>query len=83
MTFLRHVERTAVLVHLIDSYQDDIPAAYKTIQDELKAYKIDLTDRPQLVVLTKIDGLDDEITADHKKTLQKVLPKGTPLLDIS
>jgi GTP-binding protein len=81
--FLRHVERTAVLVHLIDSYQDDIANAYKTVQDELKAYKVDLTDRPQLVVLTKIDGLDDEITNDHKKILKKIIPKSTPLFAIS
>jgi GTP-binding protein len=81
--FLRHVERTAVLVHLIDSYQDDIATAYKTVQDELKAYKVDLTDRPQLVVLTKIDGLDDEITNDHKKILKKIIPKSTPLFAIS
>lgn len=81
--FLRHVERTAVLLHLIDSYQDDPVQAYKTIQDELKAYKVDLTDRPQLVALTKTEGLDDEIVTDLKQRLQKVLPKDTPLYAIS
>jgi GTP-binding protein len=81
--FLRHVERTAVLVHLIDSYQNDLAGAYKTIIDELKAYKVDLTTRPQLVVLTKIEGLDEEIIAGHKKELAKVLPKGTQLFAIS
>ncbi len=81
--FLRHVERTRVLLHLIDAYQDDIGGAYKTIQAELKAYKVDLSDRPQLVVLTKIDGLDEEIVADRLKELKKIAPKGTPLYAIS
>jgi GTP-binding protein len=81
--FLRHVERTSVLIHLIDSYQNDLTAAYKTIVDELKAYKVDLSTRPQLVALTKIDGLDDEIVAGHKAELQKVLPKGTEAFAIS
>ncbi|HET7630365.1 MAG TPA: GTPase ObgE, partial [Candidatus Saccharimonadales bacterium] len=67
--FLRHVERTAVLVHLIDAYQEDIVKAYKTIQAELKAYKVDLSKRPQIVVLTKVEGLDD---ADLKAKLQQL-----------
>ena len=81
--FLRHVERTAVLVHLIDAYQEDAAKAYRTIQDELKAYKIDLSARPQVVVLTKIEGLDDDIIKDQLQTLKKVVPSGTPLLSIS
>lgn len=81
--FLRHVERTAVLLHLIDSYQDDINAAYKVIQNELASYKVDLTTRPQVVVLTKTDGLDDEIVKDRIKELKKVVPKGTLVTSIS
>lgn len=59
--FLRHVERTAVLLHLIDAYTDDIAGAYKTIRAELHNYSVDLTDRPEIIALTKIDGLDDDI----------------------
>lgn len=59
--FLRHVERTAVLLHLIDVYTDDIAGAYKTIRRELASYNIELTDRPEVIALTKIDGLDDDI----------------------
>ncbi len=81
--FLRHVERTAVLLHVIDVYTDDVTAAYKTIQSELKAYKVDLTKRPQVVALNKIDGLDDEIIEDQIKKLQAVLPKKTPVYAIS
>jgi GTP-binding protein len=81
--FLRHVERTAVLVHLIDAYQDDVAEAYRTIQGELGAYRIDLSARPQLVVLTKIEGLDSEIVAEQLALLKAVIPKQTPLLAIS
>ncbi len=81
--FLRHVERTKVLIHMIDAYNDDVAEAYTTIQDELAAYKVDLTDRPQLVALNKTDGMDPEIVADLTKQLQKVMPKGTPVYAIS
>ncbi len=81
--FLRHVERTKVLIHLIDAYQDDIPAAYNTIQKELHDYKNDLSGKPQVVVITKIEGLDDEIVADLLKSLKKLVSKGTPLMSIS
>lgn len=81
--FLRHVERTTVLLHLIDIYSNDIVADYKTIQNELKAYRIDLTKRPQIVVLNKIDGLDEDIIADKFAELKKVVPRGTKLLAIS
>ena len=59
--FLRHIERTTVLLHLIDAYTDDIAAAYKTIRAELHSYNVDLADRPEVVALTKIDGLDEDI----------------------
>lgn len=81
--FLRHVERTAVLVHLVDIYNDSVADAYKTIQGELKAYKVDLTKRPQLIVLTKIDGMDDEIVADKLQELKAVAPKSAILSAIS
>lgn len=81
--FLRHVERTKVLVHLIDAYQNDIAEAYRTIQTELKEYKTDLTVKPQIVVLTKIEGLDDEIVKDRLSELQELVPAETPLMAIS
>lgn len=81
--FLRHVERTAVLVHLIDAYQEDVAEAYTTIQDELKAYKVDLSARPQVVALTKIEGLDEEIIKDQMAKLKKIVPKDALLTAIS
>ena len=81
--FLRHVERTAVLLHLIDAYQADVAEAYRTIQNELKAYKVDLATRPQIVALTKIEGLDADIIADQQAAVRAVAPKGTLVLAMS
>jgi len=59
--FLRHVERTKVLLHLIDVYSDDAGKAYRDIRKELANYSADLASRPELVVLTKVEGVDQEI----------------------
>jgi GTP-binding protein len=81
--FLRHVERTSLLVHLIDAYNEDIEAAYKTIMKELKDYKIDLSRRPQIVALTKIEGIPKKQIEKYVKALKKIVPRGTPVLAIS
>jgi GTP-binding protein len=60
--FLGHVERCKVLVHLIDGTQEDVKGAYKTVRTELAAYAEELAEKPEIVVLNKIDALDaDEI----------------------
>lgn len=81
--FLRHVERTAVMVHLIDAYQEDVVDAYRTIQGELQAYKVDLSQRPQIVALTKIEGLDQDIVNDQLNKLKDAVAEGTELTAIS
>lgn len=81
--FLRHVERTAVLLHLVDVSSANVVADYKTIQNELKTYRSNLAEKLQIVVLSKIDLiLPEELTVVQKK-LEKVLPKGTQLFAIS
>ena len=67
--FLRHVERTKVLLHLIDVYNDDAGKAYKDIRSELTNYSEELANRPELVVLTKTEGVDDEIIAMQMKAI--------------
>jgi GTP-binding protein len=81
--FLRHVERTQVLIHVIDIYHNDITEAYQTIQSELRAYRVDLSKRPQLVILNKIDGLDSDIVKDKIDELTRVLPKKVKVFAIS
>lgn len=81
--FLRHVERTAVILHLIDSYHEDPATAYLTIRDELKAYSSDLIKRSEVIALTKVEGLDEEIINDLVAQLRKVAPKKTDIFAIS
>ena len=66
--FLRHVDRTSVLLHLIDVYNDDAGKAYETIRNELKQYS-DLQDRPEIVALTKCEGVDPEIINLQKQSI--------------
>ncbi|MEH2067509.1 MAG: GTPase ObgE [Nostoc sp.] len=58
--FLRHIERTRVLLHLIDATSDDVVRDYNTIQQELKAYGRGLAERSQIVALNKVDAVDRE-----------------------
>ena len=81
--FLRHVERTSVLVHLIDVYVEDITAAYKTIIKELKDYSMDLSKQPQVVALTKVEGFDKKTLDKIIKSLKKISPRGTKVTAIS
>ena len=59
--FLRHIERTRLLLHLIDATADDPIANYHTIQQELHAYGRGLAERPQILALNKIDAVEPEI----------------------
>jgi GTP-binding protein len=80
--FLRHVERTAVLLHLIDAYTDDIAGAYQTIRSELANYNEVLTTRPEIIALTKVEGLDEDMIKMQIEAVKKVAKK-TPIFAIS
>ncbi len=58
--FLRHIERTKVLLHLIDITDQNPLENYHTIQEELQAYGRGLTNRPQIVALNKVDAVDTD-----------------------
>ncbi len=58
--FLRHIERTKVLLHLVDATSADPIGDYNTIQQELTAYGRGLAERPQILALSKIDAVDLE-----------------------
>ncbi|HET7060069.1 MAG TPA: GTPase ObgE [Candidatus Saccharimonadales bacterium] len=81
--FLRHIERTAVTLHLIDSYHQDAAKAYQTVRAELEAYQPELIKRPEVVALTKVEGLDNEIIDDLMGQLRRVIDPKTPLFAIS
>mgnify|MGYP001028403428 CR=1 FL=1 len=71
--FLRHVDRTAALLHLIDVYNDDAGDAYRVIRGELERYS-DLAKRPEIVALTKCEGVDNDILEMQKDAILAVNP---------
>ena len=70
--FLRHVERTSVLLHLIDIYEENPDEQYRIIREELKKYQPELLDRPEIVALTKAEGMDAEMIDFQISKLHKV-----------
>ncbi len=80
--FLGHVERCRVLVHLIDGTADDVVGAYRTIRGELAAYNETLAEKPEIVVLNKIDAIEADGVKDKLKALKKAA-KGATLLTAS
>src|SRR5216110_3035222 len=56
--FLGHVERCAVILHLIDGTEEDVVGAYRTIRHELADYGHGLAHKPEIVSLNKIDAID-------------------------
>ncbi|NJO77159.1 MAG: GTPase ObgE [Cyanobacteria bacterium RM1_2_2] len=81
--FLRHIERTRVLLHLIDVTQPDPIGAYQTIQAELQAYGRGLSERPQVVALSKIDALPSDSSIVEEMTAQLQQLTHTPIFRIS
>lgn len=62
--FLGHVERCALLLHLVDASQEDVVGAWQTIRTELSAYDRNLSEKPEILVLNKCDILaEDEISS--------------------
>ncbi|HWT07879.1 MAG TPA: GTPase ObgE [Roseomonas sp.] len=69
--FLGHVERCAVLLHLIDGTQADPAGAYRTIRAELAGYGHGLTDKPEVVALNKADAMTPQARASRIKALER------------
>ena len=81
--FLRHIERTLVLAHLLDWRQADPLAAYEQILAELAAYNPELVKRPQVLLLTKVDGAEAEALQAVADRLRRRLPAATSIYKIS
>jgi GTP-binding protein len=69
--FLGHVERCAVLLHLVDGTSETVAEDYRTIIQELDAYGGELADKPRVTVLNKVDALDDDRRAEAKAELEE------------
>lgn len=70
--FLGHIERCGVLIHLIDGTQDDVKRAYQSIRYELAAYDPRLAEKPEIVVLNKIDSIPPDELKEKVKILKKL-----------
>ena len=68
--FLGHLERTAVLIHLVDATQDDFIGAWRTVREELAAYGAGLDEKPEILALNKVDALDSETRAERAAGLE-------------
>jgi len=82
--FLRHIERTKLLLHLVDvssASGRDAVSDYETVNRELASYNQELATRPQFVVATKIDALDDPERLESVK--QSALKDTKPFFAIS
>ncbi|WP_120635436.1 GTPase ObgE [Ruegeria sp. EL01] len=79
--FLGHVERCAVLLHLVDGTSETVAEDYRTIIHELEAYGGALAEKPRITVLNKIDALDEEELEAAKAELQEAV--GGPIMTMS
>jgi GTPase len=66
--FLGHIERCAVLLHMIDVTADDPVEAYQTVRAELKAYSAELARKPEIIAFNKVDALDEKTLARKLKS---------------
>ncbi len=78
--FLKHIERTSVLLYLIDCTSETILEDFATLTKELKEFNKDLPKRPTVIALTKLDIADEEL---QKKLKSIKFKKGIPIHYIS
>ena len=69
--FLKHIEKTKVLVHCIDSSNENVEKAYSTVRTEFEQYNSSLLDKPEIILLTKTDIADGKTIKKNIKILEK------------
>jgi GTP-binding protein len=77
--FLGHLERCRVLLHLVDGTDEHAGEAYKTIRAEVEAYGHGVSDKPEIVALSKADALTPELRKQQLARLKRAAKK-TPLV---
>lgn len=77
--FLRHIERTRVLFHLVSAESEDLARDYATIRSELAAYNEAMTQKKEYVILTKIDLRDDDWVREATAVLRRLNPDVLPI----
>ena len=71
--FLGHVERCGALVHLVDATGEHAGSAYRTIRKELAAYGGEISDKAEIVALSKIDAVDEETSRLQRERLKRAM----------
>ena len=79
--FLGHVERTAVLIHLVDCTQTDVVQAWQTVRHELEAYGEELGDKVEIIALSKSDALGADTLEMQREVLAQA--SGVPVRLVS
>ncbi len=78
--FLGHIERCAVLLHLVDGSQPDPAGAYRTIREELAGYGHGLAEKPEVVVLNKLDAMTPQARSSRLKALERAAGRRVHLM---
>lgn len=73
--FLKHVERCAAFLHLIDATQDDVVGAYKAIRKELDLYNDKMKNKPEVIALNKCDALTEKEIKEKTLALEDAAGK--------
>ena len=72
IAFLKHIEKTKLLIHCLDSADKEIEKTYETVRNEFKQYSALLLDKPEIILLTKTDLCEEKILKKNVKILQKM-----------
>ena len=78
--FLGHVERCAVLLHLVDGAAGNVVAAWRTVREELEAYGGGLADKPELLVLNKVDAMTPREASARRSALTRASGQDVALI---
>ncbi len=81
--FLRHIQRTKLLIHLVDSGSEDPVKDFSVVEKELKAYGHGLIDRPRILVLNKVELLGENHQKDLVDSLEEVTGKKLTLISVA
>jgi GTPase len=80
--FLRHIERTGIIIHLVSAEQDNVSKAYTDIREELENFGKDLDTKKEIVVLSKVDMLEKNQIKEKVEELEKASGKKVEVLSI-
>jgi len=77
IAFLQHIEKTKVLLHCIDSTEEDLEKVYKTVRSEFKKYSEELLKKPEIILFTKTDLVKE---GELRKKIKNFLKRNTRIL---